>query len=209
MVIGYLTCFNVLAQGIGSLFWVPLMRLIGKRPILLLALPILVATNVWSSKTHDFNQLLAASVLSGFAASAAEAPTVAVVADLFFVHDRAAKTMVFHIALLSGFFLGQLINAFVIEHSTWRVACESLAIAAGALWTIAFCFFQETAYLNRDVYAPVSSYGARKTFLGTMSVTRGFNERQNILSAFCDCITIISYPSVLWAGLLVGTFSGW
>ncbi|KAH7314298.1 polyamine transporter [Rhexocercosporidium sp. MPI-PUGE-AT-0058] len=207
MAVGYLTCFNVVALGAGNLLWVPLMRVIGKRSILLLALPVFVAANVWSAKTKDFNQLLASCVLSGFASAAAEASVAAVVTDLFFVHERGAKLMIFHFALSSGIFLGPLISAFIIQFSEWRMACESLAIAAGALWAFAAFLFQETTYPNRDVYAPASSYGARTNFAGVLSLGRGYDNRRNILYVLCDCITTISYPSVLWAGLFVATFS--
>lgn len=209
MTVGFLTAFSILASGLGNIFWVPVMRVLGKRPTLLLALPIFVAANVWSAKTHHFNQLLASSVLSGFVSAAAEAPVVAIVADLYFVHERGAKLMVFHFAVSGGLFLGPLVNAYIVEYSTWRVACESYSIAAGALWIIAAFFFQETTYHNRDVYAPVSSYGSRMTYAGKLSILRGYDEHRNIFHVFCDCISIVSYPSVLWTGLLVGTFSAW
>ncbi|PVH70070.1 polyamine transporter [Cadophora sp. DSE1049] len=209
MAIGFLTSFKILASGIGNIFWVPVMRVIGKRPALLLALPIFVAANVWSAKTHHFNQLLASSVLSGFASAATEASVMAVVTDLYFVHERGAKLMIFHFALSGGVFLGPLVNAYIIEYSTWRVACESYAIAAGVLWVIAVLFFQETTYHNRDVYAPVSSYGSRTTFAGRLSLVKGYDEHRNIVHVFCDCISIVSYPSVLWTSVLVGPFSAW
>ncbi|KAH9209750.1 major facilitator superfamily domain-containing protein, partial [Leptodontidium sp. 2 PMI_412] len=209
MVVGYLTCFNILALGVGNLFWVPLMRLIGKRPIILLALPVFVAANVWSSKTHSFNQLLASSVLSGFASTAAEATVGAVVTDLFFVHERGAKLMIFHFGLSCGTFLGPLISAFTIEYSAWRVGCESFAIAAGALWILAALFFRETTYHNRDVYAPVSSYGSRTTFAGKLSLVKGYDDHRNLLRVFCDYIYMITYPSVMWTSVMVATCSGW
>lgn len=90
-----LTAFNVLALGIGNLSWVPLTRLLGKRPIVLLSLPTLVAANIWSSQTQRYDQLLASSVLSGFASAAALCIGPVVVADLSYVHERAAAMMWF------------------------------------------------------------------------------------------------------------------
>ena len=74
MTVEFLTSFSILASGLGNIFWVPVMRVLGERPTLLLALPIFVAANVWSAKTHHFNQLLASSILSGYVSAAAEAP---------------------------------------------------------------------------------------------------------------------------------------
>jgi MFS family permease len=111
----YLICFNVLALGVENMFWVPIMRVVGKRLMFLLPLFILVAGNMWSLKTHDFNQLLAVSDLSGFTSSAGEAVFPAFVADLFFVHEQGTVMMIFHMALSSGFFLGPLIDPILLN----------------------------------------------------------------------------------------------
>ncbi|KAF8861133.1 MFS general substrate transporter [Acephala macrosclerotiorum] len=143
-----LTAFNVLALGVGNLLWVPLNRITGKRPIFLLALPILVAANVWSSQTHHYEQLLAASVLSGFGSSAAAGPVPAVVADLFYVHD--------------GLFLGSLVDAPVVQYFSWRMNCYWIAIAAGVIWLLAIYTVQETSYYDRYIFKPIHGHGAKK-----------------------------------------------
>jgi MFS family permease len=205
----YLICFNVLALGIGNIFWVPLMPLIGKRLVILVSLSILVAGNVWSLKTHDFNQLLAASVLSGFASSTGEAVVPALAADLFFVHDRGTVLMIFHMALSSGFFLGPLIDAYITQYSSWRVSCEWIAVAAGATWSVAFFTVHETNYYNRDVYAPLSSYPRKRTFINKLDVTRGYNPQQSFGKALCSTVAVFAYPGILWSGITIGVFVGW
>jgi MFS family permease len=82
------------------------MRCVGKRPVYLMSLPLLAVTNIWSYKETSFNSLLAVSIVSGFAASAGDATVPAVVADLFFVHERGTLMMIFHMALSCGVFLG-------------------------------------------------------------------------------------------------------
>ena len=59
MTVEFLTSFSILASGLGNIFWVPVMRVLGERPTLLLALPIFVAANVWSAKTHHFARVRA------------------------------------------------------------------------------------------------------------------------------------------------------
>jgi MFS family permease len=207
--VGYQVCFSVLLLGSGNIFWVPLMRCIGKRPVYLLSLPLLVAMNVWSSKTHSFNSLLAASILSGFAASAGDATVPAVAADLFFVHQRGAVMMIFHMALSCGVFLGPLINAYTVQYSSWRVSCEWIAIAAGILWVIAIFTVHETTYYQRDVNAPASAFGPKKSFKQKMGITSGYNKDLSYLKALGSTVAVIAYPPVLWSGLTVGTFVGW
>jgi MFS family permease len=123
MEVNFLTGFNILALGVGNLFWVPFMPVIGKRPVFLISFPILVAANVWLFATNDYKQLLAASILSGCASAAAEAIVSAIVTDLFFVHERSSVLMIFHFAMSSGLFLEPLINSYVTQYYSWRITC--------------------------------------------------------------------------------------
>jgi predicted MFS family arabinose efflux permease len=63
---GELVCFNVFLFGMGGIFWVPLMRVIGKGPIYLLALLALSMMDVWSSQAASYKELLASWIISGF-----------------------------------------------------------------------------------------------------------------------------------------------
>jgi predicted MFS family arabinose efflux permease len=80
---GQLVCFNVFLFGVGNIFWVPLMRVIGKRPVYLVAMLALSMMNVWSSQAVSYNELLATRILSGFPAAAADATVPRIVA----LHD--------------------------------------------------------------------------------------------------------------------------
>jgi hypothetical protein len=73
------------------------MRVVGKRPVYLPRTP--GVTNIWSYKAASFNSLLAASIISGFSASAGDATVPAGVADLFFVHELGTVMMIFYMEL--------------------------------------------------------------------------------------------------------------
>jgi MFS family permease len=207
--VNFLTCFNVLALGVGNLFWVPLMRVLGKRPVYLISLPILVAANVWSFGTRDYKQLLASSILSGFASSAAEATVPAIVTDLFFVHERGSVLMIFTMAISSGLFLEPLINSYVAQDSTWQMTCEWMAIAAGAAWLLAIFTVHETSYYHREIYRPFTSYGRKHNFAQKLGMTIGYNKDETFFGAMGEAIAVLGYPSILWSAVLIGVFSGW
>jgi MFS family permease len=201
------------------------MRVIGKRPVYLLSLPLLAAANIWSYKATSFNSLLAASIVSGFAASAGDATVPAVVADLFFVHQRGTVMMIFHMTLSCGFFIGPLINAYVVQYSSWRNECLWIAVVTFALWSVAFFTVYESSYYHRDVNALGSSFGPKKSFAQLLSVTGGYNKEANFFVSVYNTVAVVAYPPVLWAGklatrkfqkiiltclgLTVGTFVGW
>lgn len=204
-----LISFNVLTLGLGNLIWVTVIRIYGRRPMYLVAMPLLFITNIWSFFATSYASLMAASVLSGLAAAAAEAPTSAVVADLFFVHQRGTMMMVFHIALSCGFFLGPMINSYVVQYVGWRWVCGWIAIVVAALWVVAIFAIHETAYPHRDVERPASSFGPRKTYLQRLSITSGYNRNVTFTTAVYSTIGVIAYPGITWAGLTVGAFVGW
>ncbi|KUJ10466.1 MFS general substrate transporter [Mollisia scopiformis] len=207
--IKFLTAFNLLALGAGALFWVPLSRVIGKRPVFLLALPILVAANIWSSQIHRYDQLLASSILSAFGSAAATSVVPAVVADLFFVHERATAMMWFQVSLSSGLFLGTLINGLVVQYFSWRINSYWIAIAAAFVWLLAIYTVEETTYYDRDILKPIHGYGPKKNHWQRMELTRGWVEGQNLWRALGNLVAIAAYPGVFWAALTLGVFAGW
>ena len=196
--------------GVGNLFWVPLMRKIGKRLAYLVAIFLLMIFNIWSYEAKSFSSLLAARILSGFAAAAGDAPVPALIAEMFFVHERGFALMFFHLALSCGVFIGPLINSYIIQDTkSWQWTCGWIAIAAGANWLTALFLFHETAYHRRDVTAPAETFGPKRSFLANMSLTVGFNKQASFFRSLNDILAIAIRPPVLWGGILVGVFTGW
>lgn len=205
----FVVSFAVLMLGFGNLFWVILLRIVGRRPVYLAAIPIVFATNIWAYKATSFNSLLAASIVGGIGSAAAEAPTSAVVADLFFVHERGTYLMLFHLALSFGFFLGPFLNAYVVQYAGWRVICLWVAVAAAATWVVGFFTIHETAYRRRDTAAPASSFGPLRPLSSWLGVTAGYDGSVGLWRTAADMCAVVAYPAVPWVGLVVGSFVGW
>jgi predicted MFS family arabinose efflux permease len=208
---GFLVCFNVLFLGLGNLFWVALMRSTGKRPVYLVALLLLVATNVWSYEAKSYGSLLAARILSGFASAAADATVPSLVADLFFVHERGHCMMIFHLALSTGFFLGPLFCAYITQGVGWRWTCGMIACAAGGTFAVGFFTIRESNYSRSGVAAnaPASAYPPKRNFISWLSLTRGFRKEESFVRNVANMIALVAYPPITWTGLTVGTFVGW
>lgn len=205
-------CFNVLLLGVGNAFWIPLMRVLGKRPVYLLALLIYVGTNVWSFEASSFGSLLAARIVSGFASSAADATVPSLVTDLFFVHERGHCMMIFHFALSSGFFLGPLMCAYITQGAGWRWQCKFLAIAGALTFLIGLFTIRETSYSRNpasDVTLPPVQYPPKRGLASWLSLTRGYNKHESFWKTFFQIIALAAYPPITWTGLTVGAFVGW
>jgi MFS family permease len=208
----FLVGFNVLMFGLGNVLWVPLMRVIGKRPVYLIALAVFVAANAWSAKATSWGSLLGGRMVSGFGASAADATVPSAVAEMFFLDQRGHCMMFFHLALASGIFLGPLINAYLVQLHSWRWSCDFLAISGGAIFILAFFFIREPQYYAERRQHEAHSIPQARSYTSWLSLTRGFNHDkpvQRFVHTFWDIVRMAFYPPVFWVGCLVGIFVGW
>lgn len=204
---GYLVCFNVFLFGAGNLFWVPLMRVIGKRPVYLLSMLMLSMMNVWSTQVDSFEELLASRIISGFSASAADATVPALVSDMIPISKRGHYLMFFHLALSCGLFLGPLMNAFIIQQEDWRWMCGLLAVAVGVLFVMSVFTIRETSYLRqRDAHREITD--APRTQVQWMSVTYGYNKNASFWGSMVDILVNAAYPPILWGSITVGIYVG-
>ncbi|KAJ5547180.1 hypothetical protein N7494_004765 [Penicillium frequentans] len=208
---GYIICFNLLLMGVGNLLWVPISRVIGKRPVYLFALLLLTATNVWTYYASSYGSLLSSRIISGLASSAADATVPSLIADLFFVHERGHCMMLFHFALSTGFFIGPLISAYIIQEAGWRWTSGFLAIAGGTTFLVGIFIIRESNY-RRDIAnteLPASAYPQKRKLVSWMALTHGYRPDVSFFKAVLNTIRLVGYPPILWTGLLVGTFVGW
>ncbi|KAL2842250.1 major facilitator superfamily domain-containing protein [Aspergillus pseudodeflectus] len=200
---GELVCFNVFLFGLGNIFWVPLMRVVGKRPVYLVSMLALCMMNVWSSYSSSYGELLASRILSGFVAAAADATVPAVVSDMVAPQDRGHYLMVFHLALTSGLFIGPLINAYLVQEQGWRWMCYFLAVAVGVTFVVAVFTIRETTYLQGR--PRVAKRSARQW----MSLRLGYNPKASFVRTLLDIICNVAYPQLLWAAFSIGISVGW
>ena len=143
----WLVTFNVLLLGIGNLFWIPLSRKIGKRPVILLCTAIFFASSLWAALAKSYGSLFGARLIQGFGASSSEVLAPAVVADLYFVHERGfwVGLCMFMISFgnsLGGIFGGLVANA----NPNWRWVFWMNVILTGTCFLTAILFAAETNY---------------------------------------------------------------
>ncbi|RMX75500.1 hypothetical protein D0869_11565, partial [Hortaea werneckii] len=199
----FLLGFNVLTFGLGNILWVPMMRVLGKRPVYLLALALFA---------QSWNSLLGGRMVAGFAAAAADATVPSAVADIFFLEHRGHCMMYLHIALATGIFLGSLINAWIVQLQDWRWSCGFLSIAGGVVFVLAVFFMRESQYQHRGYQYHEGEVPKKRSYVGWLSLTVGFDSKtpvQTFFRTFWDIVRMAFYPPVFRVGCLVGVFVGW
>ena len=77
-------------------------------------------TTIWSAAATSYGSLVAARVLNAFAGAATEGLGAAVVADMFFLHERGRWMSVYIFFLVNGTTFGTIVSGFVITNLGWR-----------------------------------------------------------------------------------------
>jgi len=104
---------------IENFFWIPTGKAIGSRPCFLISSFGFFATLIWSAKATTLNSLVGARVLGAFLGAPTEAYAAAIVADLFFLHERGWWMGVYMFVQNTGSILGSIATGFLIVKG-WR-----------------------------------------------------------------------------------------
>jgi MFS family permease len=143
----YLITFNILFLGIGNLFWIPLARKIGKRPVLILSSAIFFASSIWATVAQSWGSLFGARIIQGFGASSSEALGPAIVADLYFLHERGSKVGIYTFMIAGGSAFGGIFAGLVARATTnFRWVFGMDAILTGVCFFLVVFFQAETNF---------------------------------------------------------------
>ncbi|KGO56982.1 Major facilitator superfamily domain, general substrate transporter [Penicillium expansum] len=223
-----LLTFNFLLLGLGNIFWVPLALKLGKRASLLMAMALQVGALIWCALAKSFDSLLAARIVLGFAAAAGESIVPEIVADLFFLHERATMMSIYVILISGGTAVGPLIAGFMVQSTaqTWRSYFWLCVGLAAVNLVLLFIFCPESNFRRPDFeddgqigMKPVGDEEATEKsntsfvesastnveytvhllpFKERLSLIR-YNDSINFLKALVDPLRLLRHPSVLWA----------
>lgn len=103
-----LTAYHLAGVAVGSLLFVPLARVWGKRHVFLIGSLLMIVSSAWGGSTHmgyNYASLLWARVIQGVALAPFESLINACVGDLYFVHERGPRMAFANVSLFGGAFL--------------------------------------------------------------------------------------------------------
>ena len=115
-----LMAYNVLAQGLGNMVWVPTMLCFGKRWTILCSMVLLLPCIAWATSAKSYESLLAARILSGFASGASESFAPVIISDIWYEHNLTTALGFFALYILTGAGLGQLCLGYIAQGAGWR-----------------------------------------------------------------------------------------
>lgn len=124
----------------------------GKRPCFLFSTLFALIGTIVGSATNSYNGLLAARIIQGASISAYESIVIAIIGDLYFVHQRGLFTsgMQFLLGGISNF--SSVLAGPITANLGWKYLFHILIAFVGTQTILLFFFCPETAYRREAQY---------------------------------------------------------
>jgi DHA1 family bicyclomycin/chloramphenicol resistance-like MFS transporter len=175
--------------GAGQLLWGPLSDHLGRKPVLLAALLLMLASSVAAALTPSLSAVAAARLVQGLAMSSGAVIVRSVVRDLY-AHEQAARllasvTIVFSIVPIAA----PITGALLANSGGWQAVLWCMATIAAVLLVATGLGLRETAPAERRSAHPLAIARTFATVLGERRFVGPF------LLILCSQIGIFAWVS--------------
>ncbi|TKA70621.1 hypothetical protein B0A55_07586, partial [Friedmanniomyces simplex] len=110
----------ILVLGFSNFIWVPLSTSFGRRPVYIFSQLICFGSSIWRARANSYSSFMGACVLNGIGAGPAETIQPAVIADIFFLHDRGFWNTLYWVFYMGSLMVGPIISGAMSLHVGWR-----------------------------------------------------------------------------------------
>lgn len=114
------TGVSILILGFSNFVWVPLSSSFGRRVVYIASQLICLASMVWRARAQTYGSFMGACVLNGLGAGPAESIQPAVIADIFFLHNRGFQNTVYWTAYMGSLMVAPIISGVMSDRLGWR-----------------------------------------------------------------------------------------
>ncbi|KDN52609.1 MFS general substrate transporter [Tilletiaria anomala UBC 951] len=140
----------ILVQGGGSMTFVPISELYGRKWIYLSCLLAFTLAQVGAGRANSIGQFIAMRVIGGYASSPLLTMAAGTIADMYEVESRGRVLGLYYCAPLLGPSMGALGGALTSAGS-WRITFYFLAACGSAILLCYILFFRETFRKERSL----------------------------------------------------------
>jgi MFS family permease len=136
-----------MTNGIDRMFSrVPISTSFGRRPVYLFSQLINFGTSIWRAKATSYSSFMGACVVNGIGAGPAETIMPAVIADIYFLHDRGKWNTLYWVVYMGSLMVGPIINGAMVETVGWRNFWWFNTGLLGLSFIMVVFMFPETKY---------------------------------------------------------------
>ncbi|KAJ5675541.1 hypothetical protein N7462_008438 [Penicillium macrosclerotiorum] len=137
---------NYVGLAMGCVFFIPLAKKFGRRPIYIASTALMLATSFWTARLDSLAELYVANLLQGLAGATNEAISEITISDLFFVHHRGSANGLYMTMVMIGSFLTPMAAGTQATAQGWRWSYQTLGIFNTVFFLIFLFLYEETKY---------------------------------------------------------------
>jgi MFS family permease len=233
-----LTAYHLAGVGVGSLLFVPLARVWGKRHVFLIGSVLMIVSSAWGGSTsvgYNYTSLLWARIFQGVALAPFESLINACVGDLYFVHERGLRMAFANVSLFGGAFLTPVFVGMIAHDIGWQWSFYFISIFMAVGFLCLLFLTPEVAYrrpdrLNTDMMtASLETLGTDTNYTDSkesnhqvrvrvegnawkplrLSPFNGRKTDESFWKLFLRPFPLFLHPAVIWACLIQGVIIGW
>ena len=109
----YQTTIPIAFAGVAPLFWSPISNVYGRRPIFVFVSALGVAAHAAAAAAQTWGGILAARAYVGIGTSAGMGIGAAVVADMYFMHERGRYMGIYVVFVSNGAHLAAIVGGYI------------------------------------------------------------------------------------------------
>ncbi|KAL3467149.1 major facilitator superfamily domain-containing protein [Aspergillus heterothallicus] len=188
----YLTSAQIAVLGVAPLFWKPLSKRYGRRPIFIVSTVFSLVFNIGCAESKTYTSLMVCRAFTAWFISPAAAIGSAIVTESFFKKDRGRYLGVWTLMVTLGVPVGPLIFGFVANRAGYRWIFWLLAIINGAQCLLYGLIGAETRYVPGNEETSKSA----SCILARYSLFRRIDPTPFTFSEFYHPLTLLLQPTV-------------
>ncbi|XP_006454269.1 hypothetical protein AGABI2DRAFT_214100 [Agaricus bisporus var. bisporus H97] len=135
-----LGCFMLAQNALAAKF--------GQRIVYLASVFLMFISCIWCALSPSISSIRASRVFQGFGMSALQSLVASTLEQIYFVHERGSRNVIWHFSILSGITLGPLLYSYVIQNLSWQMGFWFVSIPLGLAVILVFFFVPETTFIR-------------------------------------------------------------
>ncbi|OWZ59582.1 hypothetical protein C356_00867 [Cryptococcus neoformans c45] len=152
--------YYLLGFAVGPLFWNPLSKTIGRRPVYLLGSALYIPCVIWMALSPSYECFSVSRLFSGLTSSFSQTVPPATIADIFIKEVRGHKMSMYAVAVVIAPAVAPLFSGIIVAKTNWHVLFWLVLGLAGVQCLLYFFIVPETLW-NEDFSTPLQDTDAQ------------------------------------------------
>ncbi|KAE8541563.1 hypothetical protein D1P53_002926 [Cryptococcus gattii VGV] len=152
--------YYLLGFAVGPLFWNPLSKTVGRRPVYLAGSAIYIPCVIWMALSPSYKCFAVSRLFAGLTSSFSQTVPPATIADIFIKEVRGHKMSMYAVAVVIAPAVAPLFSGIIVEKTNWHVLFW-LVLGLAVVQCLLYFFVVPETLWNEDFSTPLQGIDAQ------------------------------------------------